>query len=925
MMERAFLGWGEPVLVHTAKWLLGRFEDLSDVRVVVRGSRAGRRLLEKLAVEADRQKRPLFLPKIGTIARIADDLFTPPPGLPPAAPELTQRLAWMEALRCLPAAKKDILFRVPAGLAGGGRAERLLAARLVQLWSEIGGEGLRFTGVARILREKMPEAPEAEADRWEVLDKVHGEVRKILADAGWMDPAERRSVLAERGEPQPVQVVLAGVVEIRPVFLEMFRRLPRPPWALVFAPENEQEGFDEAGCLRPTYWANRSADLEKGQIYPVVRAADQAVRVAQMAKAWPGATLAVADETAVAGIREALREEGMDSHWAEGKKMGQGRVAGFLRLVADFLGRRPEEAPSWESAARLLRHPDGLGGVLKASRECDAYAEKHVPERMDPPPGHAVRVWREKLEERIGLTPSEGPASHHAEGVSAMLVAIYGTMEVNLDLPAGRMMRDSLQKARKVMAELASLRLPFLEKMTVSDFLRLLLEEMEEERVPEPARPGGVEMVGWLELAEEDSPSVVAASFHEGAVPKGVTADEFLPGQFREILGVNDNERRLARDAYALAVVTGTRQGERGIVGLVVPSFNPMGDPVKPSRLLLAGLRDRKLAARVLALAEKKTGDGTTGGNGGTGPGFGALPPGQGSVDKVSVTAFRDYLQSPRYFYFSRVLKLVSVPDEPGELSPGGFGDLLHRILGAFGRDEQLRESADAEEIFGFLKAELGRQAATRFGSHPKAAVGWQLELAEERLEAFARVQARERSAGWRILVAEELEKKERAEFPLRDPRGRVLTVQGRPDRMDWHEGQRKWRIVDVKTSSQPVSPDRAHCSADGMWRDLQMPLYRQLAPVVLGAKAKDWNPETCELVYLHLPKDAEKSGISKPMDPDLVNRALAKASEVAGQILDGDWQKVGELDPETTPEAFLALCGQAGIPREYPEEDEEE
>ena len=60
-------------------------------------------------------------------------------------------------------------------------------------------------------------------------------------------------------------------------------------------------------------------------------------------------------------------------------------------------------------------------------------------------------------------------------------------------------------------------------------------------------------------------------------------------------------------------------------------------------------------------------------------------------------------------------------------------------------------------------------------------------------------------------------------------------------------------------------------------------------------------------------------------MDPDLVNRALEKASEVAGKILDGDWDEVGELDPETTPETFLALCGQAGIPREFAEEDEEE
>ncbi|NCW27967.1 MAG: hypothetical protein EBV83_06715 [Verrucomicrobia bacterium] len=487
MMKRVFLGWEEPVLAHSAKWLLSNFQDLSEVRVVVRGSRAGRRLLEKLAVEADRQKRALFLPKIATIARIVDELFTAPAGLLPVAPELTQKLAWMEALRRLSPAKKAKLFQTQKGLGESGQPELLLAQRLQTLRDELGGEGLGFAEVARLMSEKMPEAPEIEPERWELVEEVFAEGRKILEKAGWMDPAERRAVLAEKGTPQQVQVVLAGVVEIRPVFMKMLQRLSKPPQVLVFAPEKEKDGFDEAGRLRPEYWAKRRAGMESGQIHAVVRSADQAARLAEMAKAWPGATLALADEKAVAGIREALRE------------------------------------------------------------------------------------------------PEEVSASVQAEKVSNMLVEIYGKMEVNLDLPSGRMMRDSLQKTRKVMTELASLKLPYLEKIRTADFLRLVLAEMEDERVPEPSRVGAVEMVGWLELAEEDAPSVAVASFHEGAVPRSVTADEFLPGHLREVLGVNDNMRRLARDAYALAVVLGTRAENRGIVGLVVPSFNPAGDPVKPS------------------------------------------------------------------------------------------------------------------------------------------------------------------------------------------------------------------------------------------------------------------------------------------------------------------------------------------------------
>ncbi|NCW27968.1 MAG: hypothetical protein EBV83_06720, partial [Verrucomicrobia bacterium] len=170
-------------------------------------------------------------------------------------------------------------------------------------------------------------------------------------------------------------------------------------------------------------------------------------------------------------------------------------------------------------------------------------------------------------------------------------------------------------------------------------------------------------------------------------------------------------------------------------------------------------------------------------------------------------------------------------------------------MVGVFGKDQNCRESTNEKDIFAFLKGELDRQVMERFGKNPKAAVGWQLEMAEARLEAFARVQARERAEGWQIMVAEEEKGKDnRKEFALKDARGRELFVHGRPDRVDWNEKQKRWRVVDVKTSSVPKTPDRAHYEADGTWNDLQMPLYRELAPLVLGEAAKGWDPEKCDL-----------------------------------------------------------------------------
>ena len=925
MMKRTFLGWEEPVLVTTAKWLLANFKDLSDVKVVVRGSRAGRRLLERLAVEADKMKRPLFLPQISTIAQVVEGLFDAPEGILPSASDLVQKLAWMEALRRVPKGEKSKLFVLPEGIGQGGDPELLLGSRLQKLWNELGGEGRSFADVGRMIQEKMPEAPESESERWHLLEEVHRDYGKILNKLGWMDPAERRNLLADKGKVKDVQVVLVGVVEILPIFLKMLGALPQSPQVLVFAPETEQKGFDEYGRLNVQVWAKRSSGLNGGEIHPVVRAADQSARLAEMAKKWPGATLAIPEESAVAGIREALREGGMDSHWAEGKRMAEGRVATFLRAVVDYASRKPGEAPSWESAALLMRHPDGLGDQLKASADLDKYAEEHVPEKMDPPLGSLEGEWVAKLERKIGFVPAVESASSQASKTTQMLSHVYGSLEVNVDMPSGRMMRDSLQKARKVMAELGSCSLPYLEKIGAADYLRLVLSEMEDCQVPESAGAGAVEMVGWLELAEEDSPSVAVASFHEGAVPTSVTSDEFLPGNLREILGVNDNERRLARDAYALAVILGTRAGGRGIVGLVVPSFNSAGDPVKPSRLLLGGLQGERLAARVLALTEKENQEKKFE-RLASGRGFGALPAGEEKITRVSVTGFRDYLMSPRYFYFSKVLRLGTVEDEPGELSAAGFGTLIHRVAGSFAREVGLRESIREEEIFAFLQAELNRLAKERFRKEPKAAVGWQLELAGERLKAFARVQARERAAGWRIILTEdEGVKKNPAEISLQDSQGRSLTVYGRPDRMDRNEQTGRWRIVDIKTSATPKPPERAHQQADGTWKDLQMPLYRELAPIVLGGEGKDWDAGKCDLVYFQLPKDVDKSGISEPMEESTVLGALEKAKEVAGAILDGKWDEIGKLDTEMTHPTFLALCGLAGIPQSLQDEEAEE
>ena len=47
----------------------------------------------------------------------------------------------------------------------------------------------------------------------------------------------------------------------------------------------------------------------------------------------------------------------------------------------------------------------------------------------------------------------------------------------------------------------------------------------------------------------------IVTTFNEGFVPRASTADAFLPNRLRESLGLLHNDRRLARDAYALSLL----------------------------------------------------------------------------------------------------------------------------------------------------------------------------------------------------------------------------------------------------------------------------------------------------------------------------------------------------------------------------------
>jgi hypothetical protein len=393
-------------------------------------------------------------------------------------------------------------------------------------------------------------------------------------------------------------------------------------------------------------------------------------------------------------------------------------------------------------------------------------------------------------------------------------------------------------------------------------------------------------MLGWLDLPLDDAPAVLVTTFNEGFVPGSITADAFLPNRLRQSLGLLHNDRRLARDAYALSVLCAARP----TLGVIVARRDPEDNPLVPSRLLF--LTDTEgLVRRGRSL-------------------FGSLPPqpprrnlltpAQGpqpvsllapprpkklaqAITELSVTRFRDYLACPYRFYLRHLLGLAASDDDAAELDGGAFGGLMHLVLEQFGGADEARparESLDPQRIAEYLDYKLDQVAAARYGAqHARPAVLVQLEQMRLRLRAFAHWQAARTREGWRIVFCENSESETKLSAALNvDDVPFQLT--GRIDRVDYHDQKRRLAILDYKTADRGDDPRRTHRCRDE-WVDLQLPLYRhlvreaQLDSSVLPDAAVD-------LGYIVLPVDLKDVGLKlADWDDALLLEADLKAFEV--------------------------------------------
>ncbi|MEN6406665.1 MAG: PD-(D/E)XK nuclease family protein [Thermoguttaceae bacterium] len=913
-IERVFLDWSQPGLAAAAEYLLRRFGasgpwDMSGVVAATPGGRAGRRLLEILVDLAQRQDCVLTPPKIVTVGKLPELLYK---RKKPFAGDLCQRLAWVEAMQSVEPSRLQRI--VPSPPSANDRAAWLaLADVLARLHRELAADGFNFASVVE-LGPQVEGFGDAEIKRWEALADVQRQYLDALDSLGLWDLQTARLFAIRNGLCcTDARIVLIGAVDLNRSQRKMLDQVADRVTSLVVAPSELAACFDEHGCLHSPAWLGRPIALADEQIDVVDDPVDQAEAVVRAIAEMDGRfraeeiSIGMPDESLVPLVEQHLRQCDVAVRYGVGRSLAGSPPGRLLSAVAEFL-----ESPRFAGLAALVRHPDverwlnrqGVGGDWLA--QLDEYFSEHLSDAIDDEwLGEETQfdsLRRVSGEIRRLLQDLGGPAQpldHWGRPIAELLLAVFGRSPLDPSQASDHAVLSACEEVRDALREQASIPAALMPSLSVAEAMRLVLDAMAEKRLAPPKTGQSVELLGWLELPLDDAPSLVVTTLNEGRVPGSLNGDLFLPNQLRRALEIEDNDRRYARDAYALAVLTASRRFLR----LVVGRRNADGDPMMPSRLLFA-CDPRTVAQRVRRFcATPETSDGKP-------VSSGVLQPGPRSVFEpprprplaepvrsMRVTEFKDYLECPYRYYLRHQLRLAALRDSGEELDGRHFGTLAHAVLGEFGKSEAA-EVEDVETIERFLDAELDRQLAASFGRDPLSVVLVQAEQLRLRLHAFARWQAEWARQGWRIEQVEIAPPSGKAALVVD---GSPMGLRGRIDRIDVHRDDGRRMIIDYKTSDTTDTPERAH-RRNGQWIDLQLPLYRHLVRWLEIV-------EPVELAYVVLPKNTAATGLL-PSDwtaADLDDADRTAAEVVRGVRAERFWPPAKE--PPGFSEDFAPIC----------------
>lgn len=899
-VSRLFLDWKDPALKQAAEYLRSRSarDDeiaLKDAVVVVPTSEAGHRLLEILVEKSKALSLRLVPPRIITLRALPELLYTPKR---PFADPLTQQFAWTEALKSLRRQDRARLMRrLPDATV---LSQLALAQMLSEMHRELVASNLSFADVARAVSLL---GEEQEKSRWELLAEVEAAYLGLLDGLGLWDRQTARLVALERREfTTEADIILVGLVDLNAAHRAMLEQIADRVTALVFAPKSRAAWFDDFGGLIAERWQHVPIEGLFERTLVVDAPDDQALAACLALSEWTNRftaediTIGVPDKSLAPLLEERLRECGLKVHNALGHALSRTGPARILGAAADLV-----ESLWFRDFANLARHPAMERWLLRQGVpgnwlvELDEYYSTHFPARLDEGgKSKRARRWRvapkfSALGEAVAavekmLAPfrrKKRAVTDWIKPIRELLLGIHGLEPLERGRDEDRKTLAACERIEEVLAIIEDLPRTLAPKVGGAEALRLVQREIEGQILIDPPGEKQISLLGWLDLPWDDAPALVVMSMNEGIVPTSQAPDVFLPNSLRRQMNLDDNDRRLARDAYALSVLSASRKELR----LVVGRRTAENDPLTPSRLLFA-CEDHELPARAERLFSRPKPlrsrvmivDGLTPGGEQamfTVPRPEPLPE---PITSMRVTEFSAYLECPYRYYLAHQLRLRAPETTAEELPPNAFGDMIHEVVEEFGKSPDINRLTDAERIYEFLSETLSSKTRIKFGRHPLPAVRVQIEQARMRLKGFADWQAKWANDGWEIRFAEQAIKDQRAWL---DVDGQKMYLNGRIDRIDVREkgGRLEVTILDYKTGDAGASPEEKHRDKEGNWTDLQLPLYRHL----LCAVQELPDCENVKLGYIVLPKRTADIG---HILADWTEEDLKAADETAEEVI---------------------------------------
>jgi ATP-dependent helicase/nuclease subunit B len=743
---------------------------------------------------------------------------------------------------------------------------------------------------------RMREVCGEDSARWDVLGRIYPCYLAALEDFGLTDPNEAR--FAEMANPSRVgevdRLVIACIPDLPLAaqrYAEALASRGVEVEVLVWLPEGLGGGFDPWGRPDPSEWEECRLEVELSQISAARSPEDEARLAINFAVSCPvpgDYAVVLADPKLGISFRSEIESRGGAAFLPDGIRLGLSepgvlalewarfRSLGELRVL-----RRLIELPHF---SRVLRGDSEL-----KNDDCLAVCDFLI--------GEAVFSEMPQAEAFVGVEfdPKKDKSKRRAQAVIfiQLVKSLLSLTVPELLAKAWRSGGESLEAARSVAELYETIEASPLYRDEGEGVDQAFPRALKSEMVFNSSNPGEVELSGWLEAPWIESRRLALGGCAEGFLPSSVNGHPFLPDSKRSSLGLVDNAARFARDAYLFQCLLLTRPPEEFHISF--SRFDGEGSPAMPSRLLLRCGEDA-LPERVIEL-------------------FSELPRGarrprrsndwrwtlpaamRRTVVKMSPTDFGQYLACPFRFYLSRVLWLDAFHSDAREMDAKLFGTLVHEALEKYGTETPLEADAAKIErlVLGYLESSVKRL----FGSSPSPAVRVQIAAAQIRLRSFARVQAEQFAAGWRIVSAERKLEAD-AENPFQVG---PLNLSGKIDRIEKNELTGEWRVLDYKTHPKATPPAKKHFSprlfsewlpsaelefhngkrqVKKRWADLQLPLYSQILRHWHGTEIGD-----APVLTAYFTLSADPSETSVKNFTELHEEVLASSLECAKEIAD--------------------------------------